>query len=236
MPNSFFRFKQFTIFQDQCAMKVSTDACILGAWFAQKIRNNISVLDIGSGTGLLMLMLAQKKTLKIDGIELDHSAWVQLKENLASSQWKNELAAFEGDARNFNFPKKYDFIISNPPFFENDLPSPSLQKNQAKHNISMTFSELLRIIEQQLKVEGSFGLLLPYRRIEEFIRICISHQFFLVGKLMIRPTHAHDYFRAILHFSRTDVELVETEELIIRDELGYTHAFTALMKDYYLYL
>lgn len=218
-------------------MKVSTDACILGAWFASRLGNSKSALDVGTGTGLLMLMLAQKNNLKIDGIELDHSAFLQLRENLESSNWKDNLMALAGDARNFSFSKKYDFIISNPPFFENDLPSSSLTKNQAKHDSTLTLAELVRIIDENLYGLGSFGILLPYQRMDELIRSCKSHHFFLNEKLLIRQTPRHRYFRAILHFSRSEKESEKSEELIIKDESDqYTESFIALMKDYYLRL
>ena len=128
MANTYFQFKQFIIHQDQCAMKVCTDACILGAWFAEKIPSQSAVLDIGSGTGLLMLMLAQKNKSEIDGIELDLSSFKQLKENISISKWKESLHAFPGDVRTFSFSSKYDFIIVNPPFFEGDLLSSSAGK------------------------------------------------------------------------------------------------------------
>ncbi len=237
MANSYFRFRQFTIHQDQCAMKVSTDACILGAWFASRLGNSKSALDVGTGTGLLMLMLAQKNNLKIDGIELDHPAFLQLRENLESSNWKNNLMALPGDARNFSFSKKYDFIISNPPFFENDLPSPSLAKNQAKHDSTLTLAELVRIIDENLESQGSFGLLVPYHRMDWLIELCYSKNFFISEKLLIRQTPGHNHFRALLHFSRIKKESVMSGELIIKDANDqYTESFTALMKDYYLHL
>jgi tRNA1Val (adenine37-N6)-methyltransferase len=99
MPNAYFQFKQFIINQDRCTMKVATDSCILGAWFGGRLGRAKSVLDIGAGTGLQMLMLAQKNTLKIDGIELDHSAWQQGKENLEKSRWKNQFEIYAGDVR-----------------------------------------------------------------------------------------------------------------------------------------
>jgi tRNA1Val (adenine37-N6)-methyltransferase len=123
MSNTYFQFKQFTIHQDQCAMKVCTDACILGAWFAAKIPEYCTVLDIGSGTGLLMMMLAQRTRSEIYGIEIDLSSYKQLKENISQNKWKERLKVFPGDARTYSFASKYDFIIVNPPFFENDLES-----------------------------------------------------------------------------------------------------------------
>ncbi|MFI5152541.1 MAG: tRNA1(Val) (adenine(37)-N6)-methyltransferase, partial [Chitinophagales bacterium] len=129
MSNSYFQFKQFRIQQDRCAMKVCTDACILGAWFAEKIPSYSTVLDIGSGTGLLMLMLAQKNKSEIDGIEVDLNTYKQLKENIDQSPWKDQLRVFPGDIRSFSFSGKYDFIISNPPFYEKDLRSDSSARN-----------------------------------------------------------------------------------------------------------
>ena len=98
-------------------MKVCTDACILGAWFSAKIARYSTVLDIGSGTGLLMMMLAQRSQAEIHGIEIDPTAYEQLKENTSQNDWQERLKVFAGDARSFHFPLKYDFIISNPPFF-----------------------------------------------------------------------------------------------------------------------
>src|ERR1700722_2146648 len=112
MPNTYFQFKQFTIHQDQCAMKVCTDACILGAWFADKAPSYARVLDIGSGTGLLMLMLAQKHKGEIRGIEIDGDAFHQLRENIDNSPWRQQLKVYPGDARTFSFPEKFDFVIS----------------------------------------------------------------------------------------------------------------------------
>src|SRR5882762_3366061 len=158
MPNTYFQFKQFTIQQDRCVMKVCTDACILGAWFAEKIPSYSSVLDIGSGTGLLMLMLAQKSKGEIDGIELDLPSFKQLRENIAGSKWAAYLKVFPGDVRSYSFPVKYDFIIVNPPFFEGDLLSSSNEKNIAKHSKSLTLDELIKIMDDNLQPGGAFGI------------------------------------------------------------------------------
>src|ERR1700720_4654166 len=156
MSNSYFQFKQFVIQQDQCAMKVCTDACILGAWFAEKTPSYSLVLDIGSGTGLLMLMLAQKHKGEIQGIELDLAAYKQLKENMAQSKWKDELKVFPGDVRSFSFTHKFDFIITNPPFFEGDLAAASGAANLARHSKELTLAELLAVIDTNLESSGTF--------------------------------------------------------------------------------
>jgi len=237
LSNSYFQFKQFTVYQDQSAMKVCTDACIMGAWFAEKISSYTYVLDIGSGTGLLMLMLAQKMKSQIHGIEIDLSSFKQLKENLAKSGWKDKLKAFVGDARNYAFPDQYDFIICNPPFYAGDLKSDDERKNQAKHDDSLSFAELLNVIEKNLSPDGSFGVLLPFHRIQEFIDLASSRGFYLLEKLIVRQSVSSSAFRGILHFSRTKVEPQEFHELAIHKEKGkYTNEFVDLLKDYYLYL
>src|ERR1044071_239510 len=156
MPNPYFQFKQFTIQQDQCAMKVCTDACILGAWFAAKIPEYSTVLDVGSGTGLLMMMLAQKTRSEIYGIEIDLPSYKQLKENISQNKWKERLKVFPGDARTYAFPVKYDFIITNPPFFENDLPAETEREQVAKHSKQLTLDEVIKIIDDHLQPYGAF--------------------------------------------------------------------------------
>src|SRR5688572_25573553 len=158
MSHSFFQFKQFTIHQDQCTMKVCTDACILGAWFSAKIPEYCTVLDIGSGTGLLMMMLAQRTRSKIYGIEIDLASYKQLKENISQNKWKERLKVFPGDARTYSFPFKYDFIIVNPPFFENDLESESDREQVAKHSKMLTLDELVKVMDENLEPNGSFGI------------------------------------------------------------------------------
>src|SRR5580704_8762482 len=138
MPKSFFQFKEFTVHQDKCAMKVCTDSCILGAWFAEKIPSYSTVLDIGSGSGLLMLMLAQKSKAKIWGVEIDLPSCKQSKENFAESKWHERLKAFPGDILTHSFAEKFDFIIANPPFFEDDLLSTKKEKNIVKHSTLLT--------------------------------------------------------------------------------------------------
>src|SRR3977135_950241 len=150
MSNPFFQFKQFTIHQDQCAMKVCTDACILGAWFAEKIPSHSAVLDIGSGTGLLMLMLAQKNKSEIDGIEIDLPSFKQLKENITSSKWKENLHAFPGAVRAFSFPANDVFSITNPLFVEGHRLSASSEKNVAMHSQALTLDQLIEVVDNNL--------------------------------------------------------------------------------------
>ena len=237
MANPYFQFKQFTIQQDQCAMKVCTDACILGAWFAAKIPEYCTVLDVGSGTGLLMMMLAQRTRSEIYGIEIDLASYKQLKENINQNKWKERLKVFPGDARNYSFPSKYDFIIANPPFFENDLQSEADNEQVAKHSKMLTLDELLLVMDDNLEPNGTFGVLLPFHRWEYFDRMAIFKGFHLTEKLFVKQSPRHGFFRAILHYSRNHESFVPEEHLTIQKEDGaYTEDFKELMKEYYLYL
>ena len=119
MSDSVFHFKQFFIHQDKCAMKVGTDAVLLGAWVTPNGSNHI--LDIGTGTGVIALMLAQKTNSPIDAIEIDPDAFGQAKENISGSPWKDRVTIYQADAAQFAFSSKYDILVSNPPFYENEL-------------------------------------------------------------------------------------------------------------------
>jgi tRNA1Val (adenine37-N6)-methyltransferase len=238
MPNSFFQFKQFLIHQDRCAMKVTTDACLFGAIAANEIKKTGShvVLDIGSGTGLLSLMIAQKNNTAIDAIEIDEAAYQQAKENFAASPWVERLHAIHTNAIYFTPNKKYDAIISNPPFFENNLKSGNEKKNAAKHDTTLTLEHLIQIVDTHLTQKGIFAVLLPYHRTEEFIATAKEAALHLTKKILVKQTPAHNYFRGILFFSRTKTE-PQQQELIIKDEQQhYTKDFTELLKEYYLYL
>src|SRR5688572_9035697 len=170
--NNFFQFKQFRISQEHCAMKVCTDACILGAWYAAKLSykvkaggSNIAdskkILDIGGGTGLLMMMLAQATNATIHGIEIESECYKQMHLNISQNEWSTRLTGFHGDARDYLFPHKYDFIISNPPFYENDLSSHIEGKKLAMHSKALKLEELADVIVKTLEMTGTAGIMLP---------------------------------------------------------------------------
>ncbi len=222
-------------------MKVCTDSCIFGAWLAQmlacgKLQAN-TCLDIGAGNGLLSLMLAQKSPAIIDAIEIENNAFEQLKDNFKISPWNTRLQPINGDAKTYSFQNKYDLIISNPPFYDNDLLSVSETKNIAKHNTTLTVNELLLIIKQQLATAGNFAVLLPYHRLEYFEKLASENHFFLREKVLIKHTLRHEHLRGILIFDKQQTESCVVKELIIKNEdETYSDEFTKLMKDYYVKL
>lgn len=225
-------------------MKVSTDACLFGALTAN-LKLILSVaegqtsncLDIGTGTGLLSLMFAQKNAEAIiDAVELDTAAAEQANENFAASPWKERLNIFNANILSFTAEKKYDLIITNPPFFEDDLRSPDQDKNNAKHDTSLSLTGLLQVVKTNLSTGGCFAVLLPYRRVDHFIEEAGKHELHLMQKILVKQTDRHDHFRGILFFSRKDVQPVNTSMSIKDMEENYTPEFVAALKDYYLYL
>ena len=220
-------------------MKVCTDACVFGAHVAEHILKKslhvTNLLDIGTGTGLLSLMLAQKVTGKIDAIEIDPFAAAQASENFERSPWKERLHVVNVNALEFHPEKKYDCIIANPPFFEDALLSPDERKNKAKHDTALTFEELLKIADRHLADGGLFAVLLPYHRASYFITTAQNYRLHLAKKLLLQHTTKHPWFRAVLYFTREPGMDIAEEELTIKNIDGsYSNAFTKLLKDYYL--
>lgn len=240
MPNNYFQFKQFTVQQEKAALKVSTDSCLFGAWVASKVESEKlkvkSALDIGAGSGLLMLMLAQKCNALIDGIEIDEPSFEQAIENIEASSWKERLQLFHADVKQFSFTKKYDLIISNPPFYEGNLKSDAANRNVAMHDAGLKLDELITIVDTNLSEDGSFAVLLPFMRAGRMIELAKATNLHLKTHAQVKQSVKHSYFRSMLLFSRKNVEPV-LEELAIKDESNqYTNDFIALLKDYYLYL
>lgn len=242
MSNSYFQFKQFTIQQDRSAMKVTTDGCLFGAWVAEEVKNQKSkiknVLDIGTGTGLLSLMFAQKNpTAVIDAIEIDKDAFEQAKENIDVSPWKDRINIKHGDAKIFSFHKKYDRITSNPPFYENELKSPGNKKNIAHHSDDLSLNELLIVTKKLLADNGKFFFLFSYKRKQDIEEALNFHSLFVHQLILLKQSTQHDYFRIIIEGGLQKRDEVVTKEISIWDhQKQYTDEFTYLLKDYYLYL
>lgn len=220
-------------------MKVCTDACLFGAVSAAAMAemNDIAVLDIGAGTGLLSLMTAQKNnTAIIDAVEVDEAAATQATENFVASPWKDKLTVHHTAVQQFTAAHSFGFIISNPPFFENDLRSDDGKRNLALHSAALSLEELLDNIDRLLATDGTFGVLLPYHRSNYFEKLAVAKGFHPTQKTLVKQTPKHGYFRSILFFSKIETA-TSSNEITIRDaDNNYSHAFTQLLKDYYLYL
>ncbi len=224
-------------------MKVTTDACLFGALVAgcktclPAGKQLANCLEIGTGTGLLSLMVAQKNNaLKIDAVEIDAAAAEQAGENIAASPWAENIEVFNDDILSFSSEKKYDCIISNPPFFEDDLQSADKAKNNAKHNTSLNLMQLLQVVDKYLTTDGFFAVLLPYHRVGYFIEESEKPGLHLSKQILVKQTMKHKFFRGVLFFNRLKTE-PQLMEIIIEDaDHNYTPEFTAALKDYYLFL
>lgn len=243
MPNSSFQFKQFTIHQDKCAMKVTTDSCLFGAITANALQTGkyepVRILDIGTGTCLLSLMIAQKNDkVIIDALEIDKDAFSQAMENAAASPLKEKINVIHGDAREFNEQNKYDVIISNPPFYINELKSGNTKKNTAHHSNELELEDLLDVIKKNINMTtGKFFLLLPYKRHAEIMDLLKDKGAYLINEILIRQSVNHEYFRIVIEASFVFTAEPVRNEISIKDESDkYTAGFTELLKDYYLYL
>ncbi len=238
MGNPYFSFKQFTVFHDRCAMKVTTDACLFGAWCATEINKKESqktLLDIGTGSGLLALMIAQKNMLVIDAVEINLQAATQAKQNVIASPFNQNINVYNKDILDFE-KGGYDVIISNPPFYENDLQAPVLAKNTAHHNAGLRWDNLFQLIKNKLAPNGTFYLLLPYKRKGELEVLCKENSLFIQILILVKQTPQHTPFRMLLKGTNKPSEIT-TEEIIICTNPGtYTQDFINLLKDYYLYL
>lgn len=236
MANNYFQFKQFTVQQENCAMKVCTDSCLFGAWTASLGKYD-NILDIGAGTGLLTLMLAQKNTKsRLTAIELDADAAAQTKENLAESPWHSHATVIQGALQEWNTTSKYHLIISNPPFFANDLKSNNTQRNTALHSTDLTIIELLDFASKHITENGKIALLLPFYRAGEIEKIIANNPLYIERKTTVRQTPGHEPFRVMYFIGHNIVNYVEDEIIVKNTTNQYSQAFAELMQDYYLFL
>ena len=221
-------------------MKVCTDSCLFGAWINEWIKNEkpniLKALDIGAGTGLLSLMLAQNHAFEIDAVEIDASAFNQAKQNIESTKWNNQINIHHTSLQDFNPEKNYDFIFSNPPFYENDLKSNDSTKNLAKHDSGLSLETLLSFIDKNLSDKGFTALLLPFHRkiyIEELLK---DFSFSIEAQTLVKQSASHNHFRTMIIFSKQTAITQENEINIYEERNMYSDMFLHLLKDYYLHL
>lgn len=236
MAKGYFQFKQFIVRQDQCAMKVSTDACVLGAYVAYQAAKPNRILDIGSGTGLLSLMLAQEFNVPIDAVELDEDAFGQSQANFEESPWANRLRAYHQPIQEFvvESTKPYDLIISNPPFFPNHYKNENAKRSQARHTDTLSFEDLIQSVLTLLSNDGTFYLLLSSQQDALFESLAAACGLFCQKKLMIRDREGTPIIRVVSEYGKQKQEQ-QVEELITRVEnRAYSTAFANLLRAYYL--
>jgi tRNA1Val (adenine37-N6)-methyltransferase len=235
MANSFFAFKQFTIHQGKSVFKVTTDACILGAYV--NLSNLSAICDIGTGTGILSLMMAQKFSgATIEAIEIHPISAIQAKENIQMSPWNMRISVYNESIQRFarKQTNKYDLIICNPPYFEDQMKSKNPGKNLARHNYRLSINVLAETMSNLLNQEGWCYVILPPISFNHFYPKMKMSGFELNDKLVIYSAPDKPVNRIIGGFSKLKISQKENR-LFIYDHNGYyTSEFKNLLKDYYL--
>lgn len=237
MANPYFSFKQFTVFHHKCAMKVGIDGVLLGAW--TDIGNADSILDIGAGTGLIALMLAQRSNARIDAIDIDADAVVQANENVQTSPWSDRIKVYKAELQKYVLDTKnrYDLIVSNPPYFVNSTKAPVENRNTARHTDTLTHEELLNSSLTILKPTGRICVILPVNEGLSSVEYASSIGLHCTKQVAVFPKPGAAAKRLLLEFSPQFTACTNSEIVIESDvRHQYSPEFTALAKDYYLKL
>ncbi len=224
MSNTYFSFKYFTVHQDLCAMKVGTDGVLLGCWAEGGKR----ILDIGSGTGVVSLMMAQRHPFSfIDAIDIDEGAFRQTVMNISASPFSDRMAAHLLSLQNY-FTEPYDSIVCNPPFFTNDLKSPCEQRNKARHTDTLSFPDLFSNVKRLLRPEGSFSLIIPLNERKDIDFQAVLNGFYPLRVCAVKTVSQKPPKRYLCSFGLIP-QTCQQEELIIGSE-----TYKELLKDFYL--
>jgi tRNA1Val (adenine37-N6)-methyltransferase len=232
-----FQFKQFFIEQDRCAMKIGTDGVLLGAW-APLENNPFNILDIGAGTGVIALMLAQRSHAdQIDALEIDEEAYEQSVDNFENSPWSDRLFCFHAGLDEFmEEPEdEYDLIVSNPPFYTDDFKSATEQRDLARFADAMPFEDLIEAADLLLSENGIFAAIIPFKEEENFLALAAAFELYPVKITRVKGTPTTEIKRSLLAFSRIEKIDIPTDELIIETARHiYTPEYIELTKDFYL--
>lgn len=233
-----FKFKQFTVAQDRCAMKIGTDGVLLGAW-ASLDHQPFSILDIGTGTGVIALMLAQRSSADlIDALEIDEDAYEQAVENFENSDWGDRLfcyhASFDEFVEEMQEEEKYDLIISNPPFYSDDYSSGNAQRDRARFAEALPFEELIQGTSLLLSEEGRFNVIIPKKEEADFLKIAEEYRLFPQRITRVKGDVNSEVKRSLLEFGFEKKEFEPSELIIENSRHNYTEEYIELVKDFYL--
>ncbi|NGX84422.1 methyltransferase [Aequorivita sp. KMM 9714] len=234
--NKPFQFKQFTIEQDRCAMQIGTDGVLLGAWVS--IENNpFSILDIGAGTGVIALQLAQRSDAEmIDALEVDDNAYEQCVDNFENSPWGDRLFCYNASLGEFieEIEDKYDLIISNPPFYSEDYKTSDESRDLARFNDSLPFDELIFSASQLLSEEGIFAVVIPRKEEEGFLKMAEQENLFAKRICRVKGNETSQEKRSLIEFS-FEKSTPKIENLTIETSRHkYTEEYISLVNEFYL--
>jgi tRNA1Val (adenine37-N6)-methyltransferase len=229
-----FRFKQFTIVQDRCGMKVGTDGVLLAAW--TNLNGAQRILDIGTGTGLIALMLAQRSQAKIDAVEIDLAACLQARENVARSPWFYRITVHHCSLQYYTPPgeKLYNLLVANPPFFTNVSKSVTPARTLARHDDQLTAIDLLKSADRLLTKQGKLTVIYPCTTVHSFKKLVRKQGFFCNQTVWIKPTPYSPPKRVLMEISRSSLSYPDTEITIEKSRHIYTPEFIDLIREFYL--
>ena len=232
-----FQFKRFSLEQDRTAMKIGTDGVLLGAWTPLE-NNPFSILDIGTGTGIIALMLAQRSSAhQIDALEIDEEAYEQATDNFENSPWNDRLFCFHAGLDEFvEEPEdEYDLIISNPPFYSEDYKSSNDQRDLARFQEAMPFEDLIEAATLLLSENGIFSVIIPFKEESTFLALAKEYELYPLKITRVKGTPTSEMKRSLLAFSRNETLNSPIDELIIETARHiYTPEYIELTKDFYL--
>ncbi len=231
-----FKFKEFSVNQDSCAMKIGTDGVLLGAWTSVD-KNPFSVLDIGSGTGVLSLMIAQRSYAEnIEALEIDADAYEQCSENFENSPWADRLFCYHASLLEFveEIDDKFDLIICNPPFYSEDYKTDNDARDLARFNDAMPFEHLIFSVANLLSEDGLFSVVIPFKEEANFIALASKSGLFPNRVLRVKGHSTSEIKRSLIEFSFTQQDTNISELIIETARHQYTDDYIALTKDFYL--
>lgn len=232
MPNPYFSFKRFTVYHDKCAMKVGTDGVLLGAW--TNVNTSQRILDIGTGSGLVALMLAQRCEASITAIDIDSEAVEQAQININASNWKNRMEVIHTDLCKYSPQNLFDTIVSNPPYFIDSLKCDDIQRNTARHNDTLTSEQLFENVSQMLCPEGEFSLILPFEQSESAISIAEKYGLHPTRHTRVITRPGLPPKRSLLAFKKRPEEYIPQDLVIELERHVYSEEYIALTKEFYL--
>jgi tRNA1Val (adenine37-N6)-methyltransferase len=232
-----FTFKNFSIEQNRCAMKIGSDGVLLGAW-APIEQNPFSILDIGTGTGIIALMLAQRSAAQqIDALEIDESAYEQATDNFENSPWNDRLFCFHAGLDEFmeEPEEEYDLIISNPPFYAEDYKTNDKQRDLARFQDALPFEDLIEAADLLLSENGILAVIIPFKEEERFLAIAKKFELYPAKITHVKGTPTAEIKRSLLALSRNKPETLPIDELTIETARHqYTEEYISLTKEFYL--
>lgn len=232
--NSYFQFKQFRIVQEKAAMKVGIDGVLLGAW--ANVDDCRQILDVGTGTGLIALMLAQRSAAEITAIEIEGNAANEAKDNVTVSPWKNKVNVQHISFQDFaaRNTTQFDLIVSNPPFFSNASKAATAERTLARHNDNLPFGELIGLSTKMLSVNGRLSMVLPSDVMPALMNIAAENKLFLQRRTTIKPDPAKAANRVLLEWGKKEMGVHESSFAIYQENQSFSGEYVALTKDFYL--